>query len=96
MPVLMPCYLMCVYTLVTSLAHKRTNLSLSQEKEELIKGLDVLESTRQWFSDRIEQVSLEEKQLHGHSREVRDTEGTCKHMWMISLIPRPFVGEMFI
>ena len=67
---------------MTSLSHKRTNLSLSQEKEELIKGLEVLESTRQWFSDRIEQVTLEEKQLlsrHGHSHEVRDVEGTCNH-----------------
>ena len=67
---------------MTSLSHKHTNLSLSQEKEELIKGLEVLESTRQWFSDRIEQVTLEEKQLlsrHGHSREVRDVEGTCNH-----------------
>ena len=64
---------------MTSLAHKRTNLCLSQEKEELIKGLEVLESTRQWFSDRIEQVSLEEKQLHGHSHEVRDTRDTCNY-----------------
>ena len=64
---------------MTSLTHKRTNLSLSQEKEELIKGFEVLESTRQWFSDRIEQVTLEEKQLHGHSHEVRDTGGTCNH-----------------
>ena len=67
---------------MTSLSHKRTNLSLSQEKEELIKGLEVLESTRQWFSDRIEQVTLEEKQFlsrHGHSREVRDVGGTCNH-----------------
>ena len=39
-----------------------------------MKGLEVLESTCQWFNDRIEQVALEEKQLlskSGYSAEVR-------------------------
>lgn len=39
-----------------------------------MKGLEVLQSTCQWFNDRIEQVALEEKQLlskYGYSEEVR-------------------------
>jgi len=53
---------------------QHTSFSLGKEKEELVKGLEVLQSTCQWFNDRIEQVALEEKQLlskYGYSEEVR-------------------------
>ena len=36
--------------------------SVGQEKEELLKGMEVMEITRLWFNSRLEQLALEEKQ----------------------------------
>lgn len=36
--------------------------SVGQEKEELLKGIEVMEITRLWFNSRLEQLALEEKQ----------------------------------
>ena len=36
--------------------------SVGQEKEELLKGMEVMEITRLWFNNRLEQLALEAKQ----------------------------------
>ena len=36
--------------------------SIGQEKEELLKGMEVMEITRLWFNSRLEQLALEDKQ----------------------------------
>ena len=36
--------------------------SVGQEKEELLKGMEVMEITRLWFNSRLEQLALEGKQ----------------------------------
>ena len=36
--------------------------SVGQEKEELLKGMEVMEITRLWFNSRLEQLALEAKQ----------------------------------
>ena len=35
--------------------------TVGQEKEELLKGMEVMEITRIWFNSRLEQLALEEK-----------------------------------
>lgn len=32
---------------------------MGNEREELLKGEEILERTREWFSDRLEQLALE-------------------------------------
>lgn len=36
--------------------------NVGQEKEELLKGMEVMEITRLWFNSRLEQLALEQKQ----------------------------------
>jgi hypothetical protein len=36
--------------------------NVGQEKEELLKGMEVMEITRLWFNSRLEQLALEDKQ----------------------------------
>ena len=43
---------------------------LSREKEELTQGLEVLEKTKQWYSDRLKQLAQEESHDPAHSKKV--------------------------
>ena len=54
----------------------RSSLSIGREKEELMKGVEVLEKTQKWFQNRLAVISLEEHQ-RGGSEEVREVGLLC-------------------
>lgn len=47
-----------------------TSLSVAREREELVRGTQVLENTQQWFQSRLAVLSLEEQQRVAGSEQV--------------------------
>ena len=64
------------------------SVSIASEKEELLRGMEVMKRTQKWYQDRMEQLSLEEKQMAGSSytHEVCYTiYGVSRHIsyWLV-------------
>ena len=52
-----------------------TSVSVAREREELLRGAEVLENTQRWFQNRMAVLSAEEQQRKTH--KVTTTEIAC-------------------
>ena len=52
-------FMVLVYTIVSFQSLNPSLMLGGSEREELLKGLEIMERTRQWFVSRLEQLSLE-------------------------------------